>query len=179
MNLLVLGGVRSGKSRYAEQIAGQGGAPVVMIVTATAGDEEMAARIAAHRARRPRHWQVAEEPVELGRAISRATAPGTVVIVDCLTLWLSNLFALEDAKVLESQRAALKSAVAASTGTLVLVSNEVGCGIVPTNQLARRFRDEAGILHQELAQLCDQVVWMVAGLPVVIKAPERPGGKQE
>ena len=178
MNLLVLGGVRSGKSRYAEQIAGQGGAPVVMIVTATAGDEEMAARIAAHRARRPRHWQVAEEPVELGRAISRATAPGTVVIVDCLTLWLSNLVALEDRNVLESQRDALKSAVSKSNGTLVLVSNEVGSGIVPTNELARRFRDEAGILHQELAQLCDQVVWMVAGLPVLIKAQGRTTGER-
>jgi adenosylcobinamide kinase / adenosylcobinamide-phosphate guanylyltransferase len=175
---LVLGGVRSGKSRYAEQVAGQGAASVVMVVTATADDEEMAARIAAHRARRPPQWQVVEEPVALGGAISRATAPGTVVIVDCLTLWLANLLALGDRKVLEGERDALNSAVSEASGTLVLVSNEVGSGIVPANELARRFRDEAGFLHQELARLCDQVVWMVAGLPVVVKAAGRAAGER-
>ena len=178
MNILVLGGVRSGKSRYAEQIAGRDSVSVVLIVTATAGDEEMAARIAAHRARRPAHWQVIEEPIELGRAIHRATSSGTVVIVDCLTLWLSNLLALENRNVIDAQRAALRSAVAESTGTLVLVSNEVGSGIVPASELGRRFRDEAGMLHQELAQQCDQVVWMVAGLPVMVKAPGRPGAER-
>jgi adenosylcobinamide kinase/adenosylcobinamide-phosphate guanylyltransferase len=138
----------------------------------------MAARIAAHRARRPPQWQVIEEPVELGRAIRRATARGTVVIVDCLTLWLSNLLAHEDRKILEGERDALKSAVSEASGTLLLVSNEVGSGIVPTNELARRFRDEAGLLHQELAHLCDQVVWMVAGLPLVIKGPGRTAGER-
>ena len=178
MNILVLGGVRSGKSRYAEQFAGGGAGSVIVVVTASAGDEEMAARIAAHRARRPPHWQVVEEPVELGRAITRAAAPGTVVIVDCLTLWLSNLLALGDHKVLASERQALKSAMSESQGTIVLVSNEVGSGIVPTNELARRFRDEAGTLHQELAQLCDQVIWMVAGLPMVVKAVARADGER-
>jgi len=176
---LVLGGVRSGKSRYAEQVAGQDGASVVMVVTATAGDEEMAARIAVHRARRPPQWQVVEEPVELGRAISRATAPGTVVIVDCLTLWLSNLLVLGDGNVFAGERDALKSAVSEASGTLVLVSNEVGSGIVPSNELARRFRDEAGFLHQELAHLFEQVVWMVAGLSVVVKGAGRAAGERE
>jgi adenosylcobinamide kinase/adenosylcobinamide-phosphate guanylyltransferase len=175
---LVLGGVRSGKSRYAEQVAGESGASVILIVTATAGDEEMAARIAAHRARRPPQWQVVEETVELGDAIRRSTAPGTVVIVDCLTLWLSNLLAHADPNLLEHQRDALNSAVSAASGALVLVSNEVGSGIVPTNELARRFRDQAGILHQDLAQRCDQVVWMVAGLPVMIKGPGSGGGER-
>jgi adenosylcobinamide kinase/adenosylcobinamide-phosphate guanylyltransferase len=178
MKTLVLGGVRSGKSRYAAQLAGEGRASVAMIVTAAAGDEEMAARIAAHRARRPAQWQVIEEPVDLGRAIRRATAPGSVVIVDCLTLWLSNLLAIDDRKALEGQRDALKSAVSEASGTLVLVSNEVGSGIVPTNELARRFRDEAGVLHQELAQLCERVVWMVAGLPVVVKDAGRAAGER-
>ena len=98
--------------------------------------------------------------------------------LECLTLWLSNLLALGDHKVLASERQALKSALSESQGTIVLVSNEVGSGIVPTNELARRFRDEAGILHQELAQLCDQVVWMVAGLPVLIKAQGRTTGER-
>jgi adenosylcobinamide kinase/adenosylcobinamide-phosphate guanylyltransferase len=176
MKTLILGGVRSGKSSYAEQLARQGGESVVMVVTATAGDEEMAARIAAHRARRPAHWQVIEEPIELGGAIRRAGSPGTIVIVDCLTLWLSNVLSLADGKVLERERDALKSAVSDCTGTIVLVSNEVGSGIVPIHELARRFRDEAGCLHQDLAQLCEQVVWMVAGLPVVVKAPGRAAG---
>jgi adenosylcobinamide kinase / adenosylcobinamide-phosphate guanylyltransferase len=178
VKILVLGGVRSGKSRYAEELAQQSTASVLVVVTATAGDAEMAARIAAHRARRPPHWQVLEAPIELGRAIRQAAAPGTLVIVDCLTLWLSNLLALADPEVLESQRASLKRALSEVNGTIVLVSNEVGSGIVPVNELARRFRDEAGWLHQELAQLCDQVVWMVAGLPLVVKPPGRAAGER-
>lgn len=169
MNTLILGGVRSGKSRYAQQVARQRGAAVTVIVTATAGDEEMAARIAAHRARRPPEWRVLEAPVELGQAIEKSSTPGALVVVDCLTLWLSNVLALEDTEALEREREALKRALAAAPGTILLVSNEVGLGVVPMSQLARRFIDEAGVLHQELARQCDQVVWMVAGIPTVVK----------
>jgi adenosylcobinamide kinase / adenosylcobinamide-phosphate guanylyltransferase len=169
MRTLILGGVRSGKSRYAEQLATQGAMPVTVIVTATAGDAEMAVRIAAHRARRPRDWRVLEAPFELGRAIEQASTPGTVVLVDCLTLWLSNLLVQGNDKALEDEREALRAALARAPGMILLVSNEVGSGIVPVSELARRFTDEAGVLHQQLAQLCDQVVWMVAGIPVVVK----------
>jgi adenosylcobinamide kinase / adenosylcobinamide-phosphate guanylyltransferase len=179
MKSLILGGVRSGKSRYAEQLATQSGAPVRVIVTATAGDAEMAGRIAAHRARRPRDWQVLEAPLELGRAIEQASAPGTVVLVDCLTLWLSNLLVQGDDTALEHEREALRVALSQAPGTVLLVSNEVGSGIVPVSELARRFIDEAGVLHQQLAQLCDQVVWMVAGIPVVAKAAGPVSGRSQ
>jgi adenosylcobinamide kinase / adenosylcobinamide-phosphate guanylyltransferase len=169
VNTLILGGVRSGKSRYAEEVARQRGAPVTVIVTGTAGDEEMAARIAAHRARRPPEWRVLEAPLELGRAIEKSITPGALVVVDCLTLWLSNVLALDDAKALEREREALKRALVEAQGTILLVSNEVGLGIVPMSELARRFIDEAGVLHQQLARVCDQVVWMVAGIPTVVK----------
>ena len=171
MKTLILGGVRSGKSRYAEEVARRSGASVTVIVTATAGDEEMAARIAAHRGRRPAEWRVLEAPVELGRAIERVSSPATVVLVDCLTLWLSNLLALDDASALRREREALDEALSRAAGTIMLVSNEVGLGIVPVNELARRYIDQAGVLHQQLAQRCDQVVWMVAGIPTVVKGP--------
>jgi adenosylcobinamide kinase / adenosylcobinamide-phosphate guanylyltransferase len=166
---LILGGVRSGKSRYAEEIARRSNAAVSVIVTAASGDEEMAARIAMHRARRPAGWRVIEAPIELGMAIEGSSMRGTVVVVDCLTLWLSNLMALEDAQALGRERAALKEALARAEGAVLLVSNEVGSGVVPVNELARRFIDEAGVLHQELGQLCDRVVWMVAGIPTIVK----------
>jgi adenosylcobinamide kinase / adenosylcobinamide-phosphate guanylyltransferase len=171
MRTLVLGGVRSGKSRYAEGLARESAGSVVVIVTASAGDEEMAQRIAVHRARRPAHWRVVEAPVELAAALRDIAAPERVIIVDCLTLWLANLLALADRDALERERTSLLAVLAAAPGTVVLVGNEVGSGIVPTNELARRFRDEAGILHQQLAQICERVVWMVAGLPVSVKAP--------
>lgn len=177
MKTLILGGVRSGKSRYAEARARKRGASVTVIVTATAGDTEMAARIAAHQAHRPRDWRVLEAPIALGRAIEQEGAHGTVLIVDCLTLWLSNLLELEDGAALEREREALKSAVTRSAAEILLISNEVGLGIVPVNALARRFEDEVGMLHQQLAQLCEQVVWMVAGIPVTVKGSERSSGE--
>lgn len=169
MRSLILGGVRSGKSRYAEHLATAHDGPVAVIVTATAGDEEMADRIAAHRARRPKHWHVVEEPIALGHALLEQARPGSLVIVDCLTLWLTNILMQSDTKLLQQESAALLHAVRSATGTVILVSNEVGYGIVPVSELARRFTDEAGSLHQRLAQACDQVVWMVAGLPLTVK----------
>lgn len=169
MRTLILGGVRSGKSRHAEQLAAAAGGPVVVIVTATPGDAEMAARIAAHRAHRPAHWHVVEEPLELGRALLAASDRGSAVIVDCLTLWLSNLLAHPDGSLLQREATALLQALSAAPGAVILVSNEVGSGIVPVNELARRFIDATGSLHQRLGEVCDEVVWMVAGLPVTVK----------
>lgn len=170
MKTLVLGGVRSGKSRHAEQLAARHGGRVAVIVTATAGDEEMATRIAAHRARRSRHWHVVEEPIALGRTLAELARRDSVVLVDCLTLWLTNVLTQPDGCV-QRESDALLAAVQSVQGSVILVSNEVGAGIVPVNELARRFIDVAGSLHQRLAQACDQVVWMVAGVPVTVKAP--------
>lgn len=169
MKTLIVGGVRSGKSRYAEQLATSHDGPISVIVTATAGDEEMAARIAAHRARRPPHWQVREEPIALGRALLETVRPGSAVIVDCLTLWLTNIMTQSDASLLERECEALLAAVQSASGRVILVSNDVGSGIVPVNELARRFADATGSLHQRLAQVCDRVVWMMAGLPLTLK----------
>jgi adenosylcobinamide kinase/adenosylcobinamide-phosphate guanylyltransferase len=175
MRTLILGGVRSGKSRAAAQCARTAGGAVTLIATATALDAEMAARIASHRNTRPSDWQLIEEPLALGAALARAGAPGRTVIVDCLTLWLTNLLLHEDRERLERERAALLEAVAAHRGELVLVSNEVGFGIIPANALARRFGDEAGTLHQQLAALCERVHFMVAGIAMVVRdtAPAR------
>jgi adenosylcobinamide kinase/adenosylcobinamide-phosphate guanylyltransferase len=165
---LVLGGARSGKSRYAEWLIGTMPRPWVYIATAEARDEEMAARIAEHRARRAAGWQTIEAPHELPEAL--AAAPGdAAVLVDCLTLWLANLM-LGSFKV-EAMIDRLEQALAAREGQTVLVSNEVGLGIVPDNHLARRFRDAQGALNQRIAARAARVVMMVAGLPVAVKSP--------
>lgn len=171
MKALILGGVRSGKSRHAELLAASHGGSVAVVVTGTAGDEEMAARIASHRARRPAHWDVVEEPIGLGRALREASRPGSVVIIDCLTLWLTNILTQPDERLLPQESDALLAAVHSAQGSVILVSNEVGSGIVPVNELARRFTDVTGSLHQRLGAACDQVIWMVAGLPLTVKAP--------
>ena len=167
MKTLILGGVRSGKSRQAEMLA-RPHATVTVVATATADDEEMAARIAAHRRDRPRDWAVIEEPLRLGAAITRAASQSGAVIVDCLTLWLSNLLE-RDPEALAAETTALVQALTDSSAECILISNEVGSGIMPINPLARRFGDAAGSLHQELGRVCDRVILMVAGIPVRIK----------
>jgi adenosylcobinamide kinase / adenosylcobinamide-phosphate guanylyltransferase len=169
MKTLVLGGVRSGKSRYAGELAREFSGPVTLIATGSALDEEMAARIEAHRANRPSDWTVVEEPIHLAAALRAAASPDRVLIVDCLTLWLSNLLCGGDTQALQRESVSLVETLPALPGPCVLLANEVGCGIVPVNVLARRFTDEAGTLHQRLAALCDRVVMMVAGVPVPIK----------
>jgi adenosylcobinamide kinase/adenosylcobinamide-phosphate guanylyltransferase len=169
---LILGGVRSGKSRYAGELAQAHGGAVTVIATGAAQDEEMAARIEAHRASRPPQWAVVEEPLHLAAALRAAVAPGRVIIVDCLTLWLSNLLCLEDEGALRRESASLIETLPALGADCVLISNEVGFGIVPVSSLARRFGDEAGALHQRLAALCDRVVLMVAGLPLALKTAD-------
>ena len=165
---LVLGGARSGKSRYAEWLIETYPPPWIYVATAEAKDEEMAERIAAHRARRGAEWQTAEAPHDLVEALTAVSA-GSAVLVDCLTLWLSNL--MEQGSDIEAQTAALKETLAKRAGPTVLVSNEVGLGIVPDNTLARRFRDLQGALNQALAAQAARVVVMVAGLPVPVKSP--------
>ncbi|QXP88721.1 bifunctional adenosylcobinamide kinase/adenosylcobinamide-phosphate guanylyltransferase [Methylococcus capsulatus] len=168
MKELILGGARSGKSRHAEQRARLSGLDVAYVATAVAGDAEMAARIGGHRARRPPSWPTVEEPLALAASLEANAGPGRFILVDCLTLWLSNLLA-EGEEVFRRERQALLQVLPGLPGRICLVSNEVGQGIVPLNPLARRFVDEAGWLHQELAVLCDRVVWVVAGLPQVLK----------
>jgi adenosylcobinamide kinase/adenosylcobinamide-phosphate guanylyltransferase len=167
---LVLGGARSGKSAFAqaaaEAEATRSGGRLAMIATAQAFDAEMAERIARHRQDRGPLWTTLEAPMDLTAALAGLGA-GDVVVVDCLTLWLSNL--MLDERDLARAAADLVAAIRRFKGTLWLVSNEVGFGIVPDNALARRFRDEAGRLHQALAQAADSVVLVVAGLTLRLK----------
>jgi len=166
---LVLGGARSGKSLYAERLVEDAAAQGTYCATAEAGDAEMAERIAAHRARRGPFWQTVEAPLALAAAIRRETAPQRPVLVDCLTLWLSNLL-LGDRPV-ATEIAELCAALRRAEGAVVLVANEVGLGLVPDTPLGRRFRDEAGRLNQRVAALADRVVFVAAGLPLVLKEP--------
>ena len=168
---LVLGGARSGKSRYAEALVeestGGGAGACVYLATAEAGDEEMAARIAAHRERRGLRWTTVEEPLELAAALTRLATREQCVLVDCLTLWLSNILAA--GRDPGSETARLLATLPDLGAPVVFVSNEVGQGIVPANALARRFVDEAGRLHQALAAAADTVILMTAGLPLTLK----------
>lgn len=173
MRELVIGGARSGKSAYAERQAlahERCGLRVTYLATAQALDEEMAQRIVHHRARRPSGWRSVEEPLALADALAREAAPDACVLVDCLTLWLTNvLLAGRDAEI-ERFLAVLP----ALPGRIVLVSNEVGWSIVPENALARRFRDEQGRLNQRVAALAERVTLVAAGLPFVLKSAQ-PG----
>ena len=168
---LVLGGARSGKSRFAEGlIAGHPGRPVYL-ATAQGGDAEMAARIRRHRARRSDGWTTIEEPLELPRALASATRDNAAVLVDCLTLWLSNLMAA--GRNAESETQALVDALPGLGAPIVFVSNEVGLGIVPDNAMARAFRDHAGFLHQAIAAAADRVYFIAAGLPLLLKKEDQ------
>lgn len=169
MKTLILGGVRSGKSRLAERLATESGRPVTYIATATAQDDEMHARIAAHRARRPRNWVLVEESIALAGALRAHAALDRCVLVDCLTLWLANLLVAAEETVFVRERDALLDALPTLPGRIILVGNETGLGVVPRGALARRFCDEAGLLHQALARTCERVVWTVAGLSQVLK----------
>lgn len=169
MQALILGGARSGKSRHAETLAQQSGREVVYIATATAHDAEMHARIAHHRASRPAHWQTIEEPLALATTLQQHAAPGRLLLVDCLTLWLTNLLCHEDPNRLPTETQALLACLPELPGDLLLVSNEVGLGIIPLGELTRRYVDHAGQLHQQLAAQLETVVFMMAGLPHPLK----------
>jgi adenosylcobinamide kinase/adenosylcobinamide-phosphate guanylyltransferase len=162
---LVIGGARSGKSRYAEQLVMSLPPPWTYVATAEKSDDEMAARIAEHRERRGARWQTVEAPLDLAGQLE--ARPEAAALVDCLTLWLSNvMFADRD---VEAEMTRLEAVIAARSSPLVMVSNEVGSGIVPDNALARRFRDLQGRLNQRVAARTDRVVLVVAGLPMILK----------
>lgn len=169
MHTLILGGARSGKSALAERLATQSGCDVIYIATSQPGDDEMATRIAHHRARRPAHWGCVEEPLALADTLRLHARDDRILLVDCLTLWLSNLLGEADPARFIAERDALLATLPTLPGKVLLVSNEVGLGVVPMGELARRFVDEAGRLHQALAAQCDRVLFVAAGLPLTLK----------
>lgn len=168
---LILGGARSGKSRLAEQLAADSGLPVTYIATSKPLDGEMNERVRLHRERRPGDWGLIEEPLALAAVLRAEAAEGRCLLVDCLTLWLTNLLMLEDDQRLAEQRDALLDCLEQLPGTLILVSNETGLGVVPMGELTRRYVDLAGWLHQAIAERCQRVVLTVAGLPLMLKGP--------
>ena len=170
---LVLGGARSGKSAYAETLIESQPGACLYLATAAAGDVEMQDRIRRHKARRGPRWETVEEPVALTGTLQRLAGPDQAVLVDCLTLWLSNLMAANHD--VEDEIASLAAALPKLGGPVVLVSNEVGLGIVPDNALARRFRDHAGRLHQAVAAIVPTTVFVAAGLPLHLKHPHSTG----
>jgi adenosylcobinamide kinase/adenosylcobinamide-phosphate guanylyltransferase len=178
---LVFGGARSGKSALAERLARDAGKEVVYLATSHAGDAEMAARIAHHRTRRPADWQTVEEPTALAATLRTLCAPGRILLVDCLTLWLTNLMfgalpeypevgPIDLPPLFAEERAALLTWLGEPpVGDVVFVSNEVGMGIVPYGAVSRAFVDEAGRLNQDVAARCDRVLFVAAGLPLALK----------
>ncbi len=181
MKELILGGNRSGKSAFAEHKAVACGLPVIYVATATESDPEMRSRIVQHRQRRPTNWRLVEEPVALTGALKVYAHPDRCLLVDCLTLWLTNLLCSTEYEeshpikespayaLLQKETAALLQLLPSLPGQIILVSNEVGLGIVPMGELTRIFADEAGLLNQKLAEICDRVTLVVAGLPYPLK----------
>lgn len=169
---LILGGARSGKSRFAERLAAESGLAVTYIATSQALDGEMTERIAHHRERRPAHWTLVEEPLQLARVLCEQAAVQRCLLVDCLTLWLTNLLMLDDAARLAEARDALLDCLPGLPGRIILVSNETGLGVVPLGELTRRYVDEAGWLHQAVADRAQRVTFMVAGLPMTLKGAQ-------
>jgi len=169
---LILGGARSGKSRLAEQRAADSGLAVTYIATSQPLDGEMNERVRLHRQRRPEHWGLVEEPVELARVLREHASAERCLLVDCLTLWLTNLLMLEDPARLAHEREALLQCLAQLPGEIIFVSNETGLGVVPLGELTRRYVDEAGLLHQALAERCQRVTLTVAGLPLTLKGTD-------
>ncbi|MRI31936.1 bifunctional adenosylcobinamide kinase/adenosylcobinamide-phosphate guanylyltransferase [Endozoicomonas sp. OPT23] len=166
---LILGGARSGKSRLAEKTAAASGLKVIYIATATVYDDEMADRVEHHKQQRPDHWPVVEETIELAKVLEQHSSPDHCLLVDCLTLWLTNLLCSEDKGIFQKQRHALLECLPKLKGKVLFVSNEVGMGVVPMGELTRQFCDESGRLHQDIAELADKVTLTVAGLPHVLK----------
>ncbi len=163
----IIGGARSGKSRHALVLAERVGNRRVFVATAEACDDEMAKRIALHRGKRGPGWTTLEAPLDLVAAIDEARRRGDVCLIDCLTIWLSNL--MRHDRDVEKETAQLCEAIACSPIPILLVSNEVGMGLVPETPLGRAFRDEQGRLNQVVASVCDRVEFIAAGLPIILK----------
>lgn len=172
MRELILGGVRSGKSRLAEHHALKSGLEVVYVATALVRDEEMRQRIAHHQARRPDSWQLIEVGQNLAEVLRREAAEGRCLLVDCLTLWLTQLLCDADEVRLRHEVSVLLVVLPDLPGQIILVSNETNMGIVPMGELSRRYCDEMGRLHQQLAAICERVILTVAGLPLIIKGTD-------
>lgn len=166
---LILGGARSGKSRLAEQTAINTQLAVTYVATAQALDPEMQSRIEHHQNQRPAHWSLVEEPLYLAKALQKIDRPNQIILVDCLTLWLTNLLLLDDQSVQQLECEQLLKVLPTLESEIILVSNETGLGVVPLGEISRRFVDEAGRLHQALGQIADKVVFCVAGFPMILK----------
>jgi adenosylcobinamide kinase/adenosylcobinamide-phosphate guanylyltransferase len=171
MKSLILGGVKSGKTRYAEKLASSISDSVTVVATATVMDEEMAIRIARHQEDRPASWVTIEESLHLGSTL-RSITDAEVVVIDCLTLWLTNLLMHSDANKLNEEIDDFEKAIQTFEFPLILVSNETNMGIVPLGDLTRKYCDQVGLLHQRLANVCDRVQLIVAGLPLTLKPHE-------
>lgn len=166
---LILGGARSGKSRLAEQTAINTQLAVTYVATAQALDPEMQSRIEHHQNQRPAHWSLVEEPLYLANALQKIDRPNQIILVDCLTLWLTNLLLLDDQSVQQLECEQLLKVLPTLESEIILVSNETGLGVVPLGKISRQFVDEAGRLHQALGQIADKVVFCVAGFPMILK----------
>ncbi|MCX7192369.1 MAG: bifunctional adenosylcobinamide kinase/adenosylcobinamide-phosphate guanylyltransferase [Proteobacteria bacterium] len=172
MRELILGGVRSGKSRLAEQHAQESGLEVLYVATAQVRDEEMRQRILHHQVQRPASWQLVEAGLDLAAVLQREAAAGRCVLVDCLTLWLTQLLCDTDEAQLRFEVSEFIKVLPGLPGLIILVSNETNMGIVPMGELSRRYCDEMGRLHQQLGAICERVILTVAGLPLIIKGTD-------
>jgi adenosylcobinamide kinase/adenosylcobinamide-phosphate guanylyltransferase len=169
MKSLILGGVKSGKSRFAEQLATQLEHPVVYIATAQAWDNEMLERIRIHQQQRPSQWKTIETPLHLAATLKQEDEPNRTILVDCLTLWITQLLCKDNPSLLAQELNAFQTLLPTLQANLILVSNETNMGVIPIDALSRRFCDTAGKLHQQLTPVMDSVVLTVAGLPLYIK----------
>ena len=169
MKELILGGARSGKSSHAEMLAKESNLEVVYIATATVYDKEMQKRVDHHRFQRPDHWPVIEESYDLAGVLQREAREDRCLLVDCLTLWVTNLLCIEDKELWPKKHQELLDILPTLPGRILMVSNEVGMGIVPMGELSRQFVDESGRLHQSIARIADKVTFVAAGLPLVMK----------
>ena len=166
---LVLGGARSGKSAYAENLAKHSANKVIYLATAEIRDEAIAERVKLHQSVRPSEWQTVNTPIELAASLKQHAAPNVTVLVDCLTMWVTNLLCAEDKSLMATEKSALLAVLEELPGDIIFVSNEVGMGIIPMGELTRDYVDIAGKLHQEVAAVANHAVLIVAGLPLVLK----------
>ena len=170
MKQLILGGARSGKSKIAEKLANESGKQVIYIATGEVKDDEMQKRIHHHQKQRPSSWQTVEEPIMLANVLKKHDVNNVCLLVDCLTLWVTNCLLNANAMCWVEQRNALLDVLSSLQADIIFVSNEVGQGIVPLGEINRQFVDETGFLHQTLAQQCERVSFIVAGLPQLLKS---------
>ena len=166
---LILGGARSGKSSYAENLAKESGLEVIYLATANALDDETVKRVEKHKSDRPIEWKTIEEPLQLASCLLQHSTPGKIILVDCLTMWLNNLLMLENPEQLEKERDDFLDCIPKLEGKVIFVSNEVGMGIIPLGELTRKFVDESGRLHQQVGKLVEKVTLIVAGIPMIVK----------